>query len=97
MKIKPIALAVALFVVSFGAYANIQQQVNEMFSGMINVTSPGAYKTATRGVVTGGSVVLRNRISTANLISITPPSAKGGCGASTFTAARSPSSTVKSS
>lgn len=80
MKIKPIALAVALFVSPFAAQANIQQQVNEMFSGMINVTNPGAYRTATRGVVTGGSVVLRNRISTANLISITPPSAKGGCG-----------------
>ena len=80
MKIKPIALAVALFVLPLAAQANIQQQVNEMFSGMINVTNPGAYRTATRGVVTGGSVVLRNRISTANLISITPPSAKGGCG-----------------
>lgn len=80
MKVKPIALAVALSLVPFVAQANIQSQVNEMFSGMINVTSPGAYKTATRGVVTGGAVVLRNRISTTNLISITPPSAKGGCG-----------------
>lgn len=80
MKIKPIALAVALCAAPIAVQANIQQQVNEMFSGMINVTKPGAYQTASRGVVTGGSVVLRNRISTANLISITPPSAKGGCG-----------------
>ncbi|MCC9289583.1 conjugal transfer protein TraH [Pseudomonas aeruginosa] len=79
MKIIPIALAVALMV-AFRAHANIQQQVNVMYSGMINVSSPGAYETATRGVNTGGSVVLRNRISTGNLISITRPSAKGGCG-----------------
>lgn len=79
MKLKPFTLALAL-TLPLAAHASIQQQINEMYGGLINVTAPGAYETASRGVVTGGAVTLRNRISTANLISITPPSAKGGCG-----------------
>ena len=79
MKLKPLVLAVA-FLAPVAAVANIQQQIHAMYDGLINTTAPGAYKTATRGVVTGGAVTLRNRISTANLVSITPPSAKGGCG-----------------
>lgn len=81
MRLKPLLLAMALgAAVPLTAQANLNQQVNEMFNGMINVTAPGAYKTATRGMVTGGGVMLRNRITTANIISFTPPSAKGGCG-----------------
>ncbi|SIR01014.1 conjugal transfer protein TraH [Aquipseudomonas alcaligenes] len=77
----PAVLAVAIALASpTSAYANLQQQVNEMYGAMINVTAPGAYETATRGAVSGGGLTLRNRISTANLIAITPPSAKGGCG-----------------
>lgn len=79
MRIKPLVLAVAL-ALPLGAAANIEQQVNQMFGTMINATAPGSYKTASRGVVTGGNLVVRNRIKTANIISITPPSAKGGCG-----------------
>lgn len=79
MRIKPLALAIVL-ALPLPAAANMQQQVNEMFGMLVNTTGPGAYETATRGVVTGGNVTLRNRISTSNLISITPPSAKGGCG-----------------
>lgn len=79
MKIKTLALAVAI-AMPIPVLANMQQQVNAMFGQLINVTAPGAYQTASRGVVTGGGVVLRNRISTSNLIDITPPSAKGGCG-----------------
>lgn len=79
MKIKTLALAVAI-AMPIPVLANMQQQVNSMFGQLMNVTAPGAYQTATRGVVTGGGVVLRNKITTANLIDITPPSAKGGCG-----------------
>jgi len=79
VRIKSLYLAVAL-ALPLSAGADMQRQVNEMFGQLINTTGPGTYQTATRGVVTGGSVVLRNRISTSNLISITPPSAKGGCG-----------------
>lgn len=79
MKLKPLTLAVAC-ALSTGASANIQQQISAMYGTLMNTTTPGAYQTASRGVITGGGVVLRNQISTANLISITPPSAKGGCG-----------------
>lgn len=76
---KPLVLVVAVLA-PIGAIANIQQQIHAMYDGLINTTAPGSYQTATRGVVTGGAVTLRNRISTANLVSITAPSAKGGCG-----------------
>jgi conjugative transfer pilus assembly protein TraH len=79
VRIKPLVLAIAL-VAPLSASANMQQQVGDMFGQLINMTGPGSYKTATRGVVSGGGVVIRNRITTGNLISITPPSAKGGCG-----------------
>lgn len=66
--------------VSVSVNADIQRQVNSMFNSMINVTSPGAYQTASLGVVTGGSITLRNRITTISPINITPPSAQAGCG-----------------
>ena len=65
---------------SVSVNADIQRQVNSMFNSMINVTSPGAYQTASLGVVTGGSITLRNRITTISPIKITPPSAQAGCG-----------------
>lgn len=80
-KIKRVTLAVCIAAgMTASVQANIQHQVNAMFNSMVNVTAPGAYKTASLGVVTGGNITLRNRISTVNLIQITPPSAKGGCG-----------------
>ncbi len=79
--IKKLTVAVCLAsAMTASVNANIQQQVNSMFNSMVNVTAPGAYKTASLGVVTGGNITLRNRISTVNLVQITPPSAKGGCG-----------------
>lgn len=80
MKLRQLAISAMLATMPLMASASIQNQVDQMFNGMVNTTVPGAYQTATRGVVTGGSIVLRDRISTANLISITPPSAKAGCG-----------------
>lgn len=81
MRINALAFAVAVGIaIPLTASATIEQQVNSMFGQLINVTGPGSYKTASRGVVSGGGIVLRNRITTSNLISITPPSAKGGCG-----------------
>ena len=76
-KILTAALAMTI---TGTATANIQQQVNAMFNSMVNVTAPGAYETATAGVITGGNIALRNRISTVSLVHFTPPSAKGGCG-----------------
>ncbi len=75
--VSVVGLAIAL-ALGNTADANIQQQVNAMFNSMINVTAPGAYKTASMGVVTGGNIVIRNRITTITPIHITPPSVKGG-------------------
>ena len=81
MRIKGLALAIGFAAIaSTSVNASIQQQVNSMFNSMINVTAPGAFQTATSGVISGGNVMIRNRISTVNLAYYTPPSAKGGCG-----------------
>lgn len=66
--------------ITTGVSADIQRQVNSMFNTMINVTSPGAYQSASLGIVTGGNITLRNRITTISPINITPPTAQGGCG-----------------
>lgn len=80
-NIKRLSVAICLAAgISASVSANIQQQVNSMFNSMINVTAPGAYQTATSGVITGGNIKVRNRISTVNIAHYTPPSAKGGCG-----------------
>lgn len=79
--LKKAALIIGLSVaLATTASANIQQQVNAMFGSMTNVTAPGAYQTASLGVVTGGNIVIRNRITTLTPLHISPPSAKGGCG-----------------
>ena len=53
------SLCAAVLVVALaplGAYANIESQLDSMS----NSTDPGMYQTATRGVVSGGSMRIRN-------------------------------------
>lgn len=63
----------------FPAQAGLESQMSKMFADMINVTPGGAYETQRRGVITGGSLVTRNRIAKPNLVSFVPPSLKAGC------------------
>nr|WP_265343068.1 conjugal transfer protein TraH [Enterobacter kobei] len=51
-----------------------------MFGSMSNVTAPGDYQSVTRDGYTGGGFVLRNKLRTLTPISISLPSASGGCG-----------------
>jgi len=96
VKIKPIALAVALMV-PFGAHANIQQQVNEMFSGMINVTSPGAIKQLRAALSPEAplSFVIEYPLPTSSALPL--QAQRVDAEGSTFTVARSPLSMAKSS
>ena len=60
--------------------ADLQQEMDAMFGTMTNATAPTAHLGQRRGVITGGSVVSRNRIMSTNLVSFVPPSFSAGCG-----------------
>ncbi|NOU43848.1 MAG: conjugal transfer protein TraH [Methyloglobulus sp.] len=78
IKLLPF-LMLLLFFIALPAKANLDQELQSAFSSMINVTPGGAYETQRRGVITGGSIAMRNNIMNPNLISFVPPSVKGGC------------------
>lgn len=80
VKFHALTLGVLISVASLSANANIQSQMDSMFESMSNVSSPGAYETATRGVISGGSMRIRNNIATAPVVSFRPPSVQAGCG-----------------
>lgn len=61
------------------AKADLEAELQGVFSNMVNVTPADAYQTQRRGVISGGSIVLRNNIVNPNLVSFVPPSFKGGC------------------
>lgn len=60
--------------------AGLQQEMDSMFGAMTNVTNPTANIGQRRGVLSGGSVVTRNRIMNTNPIAMVPPSFGAGCG-----------------
>ncbi|MHA6005783.1 conjugal transfer protein TraH [Pseudomonas aeruginosa] len=80
IKFKALSLGIAIACASQVANANIQSQMDKMFEGMSNSTDAGAYETATRGVITGGSMRLRNKIVNAPVVAFRPPSFQAGCG-----------------
>jgi conjugative transfer pilus assembly protein TraH len=47
---------------------------------MINITPGGSYDTQRRGVISGGSISMRNKVVHPNVVSWVPPDLKGGCG-----------------
>ena len=69
-----------LLVFASPARANLNDELNSAFTDMINVTPGGAYDTQRRGVISGGSISMRNKIVHPNLISWVPPEINGGCG-----------------
>jgi conjugative transfer pilus assembly protein TraH len=72
-------LLVAIFLPA-AAFADLQQEMDAMFGTMTNVTAPTAHLGQRRGVITSGSVVARNRVMSANMVSFVPPSFSAGCG-----------------
>lgn len=63
-----------------GVSADVQGELNQMFGNMTNYTAPGAYETARRGVLSGGSLKTRNKITDTPLVNFQPPSMQAGCG-----------------
>jgi len=60
--------------------ADLNATMEEMFSSMINITAPNAHLSARRGIIDGGSLVLRNRVTNIQLVSFNPPKFATGCG-----------------
>jgi len=65
---------------AFPARADLQEQMQAMLGSLTNYSAPTAYQGQRRGVFSGGSLYVRNRIMNPNLISVTPPAFRGGCG-----------------
>lgn len=86
-KISKIALAVALglFTIQMPvAEAGLQDKLNSIFNDMSNVSSPGYFETARRGVISGGSAYVRSPIVRTRLVDFQPPSISAGCGGISF-------------
>ncbi|WP_235583805.1 conjugal transfer protein TraH [Pseudomonas aeruginosa] len=75
-----IGFAVAASALPGTSSANIQSQMDSMFESMSNTTGAGYFESATRGVISGGSMRVRNKIATDPIVSFRPPSFQAGCG-----------------
>ena len=80
-KASASATFLALFLAASPALpAGLSDMLNEQFNTMSNITMPGVYETQRRGVLSGGSVAARSKIVNTQIVSMVPPSWKGGCG-----------------
>src|SRR5690625_3342318 len=59
---------------------SVNDRMRDMFGGYNNVTKPGVVEGATRGVVTGGNITIRQPIKTMGGWSFDPPDVSAGCG-----------------
>jgi len=80
VKKPKILFALLIFAQFTNAASSLDQELGDMFTGMINETPGGFYDTQRRGVITGGNLTTRTRVVHPNLVSFVPPSFKGGCG-----------------
>lgn len=80
MKRIIVTLSIGLSISSFALASSISTQMDNAFNSMVNTTTPKAYNTARRGVISGGGVFVRNETKRANLTSMVPPSIAAGCG-----------------
>ena len=62
------------------AVAGLQGQLDAVYLDMENYTAPGAYETQRRGAYFGGRYTYKTRIFDENLVAMSLPSARGGCG-----------------
>ena len=62
------------------AHAGLQEKMDSMFGEMSNITNPGVFETQRRGVISGGSIYVRNPMMTTSLVDLQMPSWKAGCG-----------------
>ena len=79
-----VALALALGSAQYASAAGLQSKMDSMFGEMSNISRPGVFETQRRGVLSGGSAYVRNRIMNVDLVSLQTPSWKAGCGGIDF-------------
>jgi conjugative transfer pilus assembly protein TraH len=75
-----LGLAVGLGTPSAANAQGIQQQMETTFGSMVSVTEPRIVTDSTRGVISGGNFTVKNKITTADIISFRLPSIQAGCG-----------------
>ena len=78
-----IALVVALVLGSHSTPAMAQgfeNRMQETFNSLSNYTQPRIHLDARRGIISGGSLTVRNKVMTASLFNFQPPSVNFGCG-----------------
>ena len=81
MKALPPCLLLMIISIASGrCEGNLQQEMDQMMNAMTNTSRPEVVMSQRRGVFSGGSLTIRNRIMQAQPISIVPPSFGGGCG-----------------
>ena len=85
LKVSKISVVVtcmtAMLAVSQPVYAKnfIAAAMDEYLGSMSNSTSAKSFETSTRGVFSGGSFTVKNRVFNGNLVSFSPPSFKASC------------------
>ena len=70
-------LALALLGPGLPSFAGLDQDLDRMFENMSNVTHPTFQMGQRRGVLSGGSVVIRNRVMSAHPVTLSPPAISG--------------------
>jgi conjugative transfer pilus assembly protein TraH len=73
-------LAVWLLLQPLPGAADLAGEMEALLESLTNATEPTAYLGQRRGVLSGGSLAVRNRVMNPNLISVVPPHFRGGCG-----------------
>lgn len=77
---KLFTLSVLSIAISFNVNADMAAQMDSAFDSMVNTTTPKAYNSARRGVITGGEIFIRNETKRVNIANMTAPSMSAGCG-----------------
>lgn len=81
MKIYARLLILLAVICSAPARADLNDVFDDAFGAMINTTAPGTYSGSTRGILVGGAIEVRNKLTQApNLLGFTRPGIKAGCG-----------------
>ncbi|MBW8308889.1 MAG: conjugal transfer protein TraH [Candidatus Paracaedibacteraceae bacterium] len=78
-------LKTSVFILMVGmtsGHANIEKDLHGFFNRSVskNVTTPSAFKDQAAGYYTGGSIVTRNQVRSAQLMTLQVPGYRAGCG-----------------
>lgn len=79
-KIKLTLIAASLLSAPYAMADSIDDQMRDTFNMLVNTTSPNAYNTARRGVISGGSLFIKTPTKRTNFMTATAPSFSSGCG-----------------